>query len=219
MSNCFQSLRLSAFAISSLSIALSSLNLSADATTSNKPSAASASIQNPAKGPFEAYDVTWNIWSGMATFFPADKVNTKVEEITVEKWISEEPNTEGKFILLEFWGTYCAPCIREIPKLNALHAKYNDRIAIIALSSESAEKVSKFKGFKAKDGKIHPIEYYNAVDSKSTLSKLAGVKAQPTTVIIDPNGKIAYLGPPALIKAEKIEAMLFQFYIDNKPKS
>lgn len=170
------------------------------------------------KGPFEAYEVTWHIWDGMASFFPADKVNSKIDKLTIEKWISEKPNTEGKFIMLEFWGTYCSPCLRHIPKLNALHAKYNDRIAVIGLSSEKAKKVIGFKGYKDKEGKIHQIEYYNAIDTTSTLNKAAGVKALPTTVIIDPNGKIAFLGPPAMIKEKFLETRIFKFYQDNQPK-
>ena len=50
----------------------------------------------------------------------ADKelINKKMPPLVVKEWISEIPDTTGKFILIDFWGTWCPWCIKEIPNLN-----------------------------------------------------------------------------------------------------
>ncbi|MEH6535946.1 MAG: TlpA disulfide reductase family protein [Psychroserpens sp.] len=52
---------------------------------------------------------------------------------------------KGKIILLNYWATWCAPCIKEMPELNRLQKKYQDQgLVIIALSDEDKETLMKF---------------------------------------------------------------------------
>ena len=44
----------------------------------------------------------------------------------VQKWLTAKPNYTGKFLLIDFWATWCGPCRRSIPELNNLHAKFKD---------------------------------------------------------------------------------------------
>jgi cytochrome c biogenesis protein CcmG/thiol:disulfide interchange protein DsbE len=52
---------------------------------------------------------------------------------------------KGKVVLLNYWATWCAPCLKEMPELNRLQKKYQDQgLIVIALSDEDKEKLTKF---------------------------------------------------------------------------
>ena len=52
---------------------------------------------------------------------------------------------KGKIVLLNYWATWCAPCIKEMPELNRLQSKYQDQgLTVIALSDEDNERLIKF---------------------------------------------------------------------------
>ena len=95
-----------------------------------------------------------------------------------EKIIS---SSEKKILLLNFWATWCAPCIKEIPELLELKKKFNNDVEIYFLSVDSNVKktVPKF----LKKNKLENLKVLN--DEKLKISSKFGVKVMPTTVIIN----------------------------------
>ncbi|HUR10162.1 MAG TPA: thioredoxin domain-containing protein [Flavitalea sp.] len=58
-------------------------------------------------------------------------LNTKIDTIHISNYLRNEPaqrNFTGKFKVLEFWATWCRPCLRAVPHLNKLQAKFKDSI-------------------------------------------------------------------------------------------
>ena len=68
-------------------------------------------------------------------------LDSAAPKLTVEKWLSDTPATPGKFMLVDFWATWCAPCRAVIPKLNAFQDKFGDRLVVVGLSDESESAV------------------------------------------------------------------------------
>ena len=103
---------------------------------------------------------------------------------------------EGQVVMLTFWGTWCGPCVKEIPDFIELYDKYNKEgleIVGIAIQSGSRENIKLF----SEHYKInYPIltdingnESYKAFSDYGTISGV-GMRAVPTTFLIDRDGYI-----------------------------
>ncbi|MBD5781322.1 TlpA family protein disulfide reductase [Pelagicoccus sp. NFK12] len=118
----------------------------------------------------------------------------------VAEWISEPPQREGKYLLIDFWATWCGPCIRAIPHMNELHATYQDRLTVVGVSRESRQKVESMKSPR--------MEYYSAIDPQDRMADFFQIRSIPQVALMDPNGIVLYKGHPAYLTEEKLEELL-----------
>ena len=96
---------------------------------------------------------------------------------------------KDKVILLDFWATWCGPCVKEIPNMKALKDKYADQLAIISISLDKKEE--KLRSFiKAKN--LDWTHVYAPEGRQNSLVKTYCGFGLPTYYIIDQNGKIHY---------------------------
>ena len=90
----------------------------------------------------------------------------------------------GKVVVLEFWATWCAPCIGEIPAINALVKSLDPaKVQSISISDEDPAKVNAFL-------KNKPISGWIGIDTTSHVFDRYGVVARPATIVVDAKGKI-----------------------------
>jgi len=61
----------------------------------------------------------------------------KAPELVVGKWLTDKPETEGKYLLIEFWATWCRQCRLATPRLNELHRRFGSELVIIGISVSS----------------------------------------------------------------------------------
>lgn len=113
---------------------------------------------------------------------------------------------KGKLIILDFWATYCSPCIKNFPKLHALQNEFADKIKVLAVTGEDKEKINKF--FTTGAGKSHT--YVNSVINDSIFSKYFPNNILPHIVWIAPNGKVLNT-----TQAEEINQANIQTVLDN----
>jgi thiol-disulfide isomerase/thioredoxin len=106
----------------------------------------------------------------------------------------------GKYVLVDFWATWCAPCIGELPRVQAAYEKYRGKgFEIVAVSlDESKAAVTDFVTAR----KIPWRQLHNA-SAGTDLVEAFGVSTIPATFLIDPNGVVIRLElrGPALDKA------------------
>ena len=101
----------------------------------------------------------------------------KSEALTLEK-------LKGKIVILDFWATWCGPCIRSIPKNNKLVEKYGDKVVMIGICHpRGSEKMAAVV-------KKHGIKYPVAMDPDEGTDKAYVVNGYPDYYVIDQNGKL-----------------------------
>jgi thiol-disulfide isomerase/thioredoxin len=91
---------------------------------------------------------------------------------------------KGNIMILNFWATWCAPCKKEMPSLEALSKKYPQILIYpINLEKPNQEKTKKF----FKNIQISKLNIY--FDPEFSLVKLFNMRGVPTSILIDKNGK------------------------------
>ncbi len=106
-----------------------------------------------------------------------------------EKYLTDKPDREGKVTVIDFWATWCGPCVAAMPHLDTLQKEHKDDVVVMGLSSESEDKV---KSFLAK--KKH--EYTQAIDLNGRLNNAMGVRGIPHIVVLSSDGVIRWQGHP-----------------------
>ncbi|MCP8968715.1 thiol-disulfide oxidoreductase ResA [Ectobacillus ponti] len=108
----------------------------------------------------------------------------------------------GKGVFLNFWGTWCKPCEKEMPYMNELYSVYKDKgVEIVALNADETEIA--VKNFAAQYGLKFPI----AIDKGQEILTTYGVVPLPTSFLIDKNGKVVDIIKGTQTK-EQIEAYM-----------
>jgi thiol-disulfide isomerase/thioredoxin len=93
---------------------------------------------------------------------------------------------KGKWVVLNFWATWCVPCIQEIPEIGAFAREHPEVVMIgVAIDVDDADRT---KRFAAKLGHDYPL----VLASERIARALGSVKALPTTRIFAPTGKVVY---------------------------
>ena len=117
----------------------------------------------------------------------------------------------GKFTLVDFWGTWCGPCIGAMPELHRVYKLYHDRgFEILSVAAdETPEKVAKFRATKWPMPWLNAFaQYSEGVNDNPKLTAL-GIVTYPQTVLVDPQGKIvAVFGPNVEGLASTLDRLL-----------
>ncbi|MBO7558196.1 MAG: TlpA family protein disulfide reductase [Bacteroidaceae bacterium] len=93
----------------------------------------------------------------------------------------------GKYVLLDFWGTWCQACMKELPDMKRFHKKHREELVIISVDCHDEESAWK------EIVEDYKLKWTQVRDSKENrLAEKYGVSVFPTKFLINPDGKILF---------------------------
>lgn len=94
----------------------------------------------------------------------------------------------GKVVLLDFWGTWCKPCVASVPGLRRLNEKYAKEPSFVMIGVSSDGDAEKWRAFTAKE----KMAWHQYLDVDRSVQRAFGVNVFPTYILLDADGVIRF---------------------------
>ena len=128
-----------------------------------------------------------------------DVRGSRAPEFYVQEWITQRPDANGKVVIIDFWATWCGPCVASIPHMNELADAFRGDVAAVGISSEANGKFQQgMKGLAEKKGiTLNSFHYAIALDPSKRMSSAIGVRGIPHVLVMSPDWIVRYQGHPS----------------------
>ena len=119
----------------------------------------------------------------------------------MESWLTKKPDLAGKVLLVDFWATWCGPCVAGMPHMQELHERFGDDLLVVGLSDQAPAALDSrgkpwgpvVADFLAKRPRV---TYAQALDGQARLKSALGVEGIPHVMIVSSDGIVRWQGFP-----------------------
>lgn len=170
----------------------------AESTTPRQASAASESADDAAA------DWTEAVGKGKIGFQMPD---FSVPTVSGETFTLSQTLKERELVLINFWASWCGPCVHEFPFLQQAYEANQDRVDVIALSVEQGDSLEKLKQFSEENH----VSFQIGQDENLRLAQCFNVTSIPTSLLVDRSGKVVWMQTGAMRSAEDVKRLFEQY--------
>ena len=153
-----------------------------------------------------------------SAFAQESKLGKKSPDLTFNKILNFEKSEatlidfKGKIVILDFWATWCSPCIESFPHLEELQYKFPNDLQIITITSDPEVRIKRFLENRKTSLPI-------VIDEKKDFSEIFPHWVIPHTVLIDKSGIIKVIATPSEITEELITKILLGHEVNIEEKN
>jgi thiol-disulfide isomerase/thioredoxin len=181
-------------------VGLRSESLKAAVASMSQPQAADPAGSQPGERPMAGVMVDFPVPSGKIDA-ATDRRGQRMPDFNVEQWITDRPATpDRKLFVLDFWATWCGPCVASIPHMNDLATKFADIAQCVGISDEQQADFA--KGMAKIRKTPQDFRYALALAPSRGLYGFFGIQGIPHCVIVSSDGVVRWQGHPATLSED-----------------
>ena len=136
----------------------------------------------------------------------SDMRGKKVPDFNVEKWLTSRPDPGSRLVAVDFWATWCGPCVKSIPHVNELSQRFGQDVLFVGVSDEKEPAFN--SGLKKAKLKPADFKYSLALDSSGNFKKFFGIQGIPHMAIFSADGIVRWQGHPAALQEQDLERLV-----------
>ncbi len=127
----------------------------------------------------------------------ADLRGRPAPQAAVDTWITPQPDTRGKVVIVDFWATWCGPCVAAIPHMNEIANKFRGKVECVGLSDESSSAFN--SGLQRKNLGPQSFAYNLALDPQGRMKGAFQVRGIPHVAVMSTDWVVRWQGHPSAL--------------------